>query len=64
MVKRLTSLCNKLAKGGIGVEGYIRSMQGKEGVRLLVRLRTSSARLLEPYLHMCIFSHNWSGILA
>ena len=37
----------KLAKNGAGVERYVRSVQGQEVVRLLFRLRTGSAVLLE-----------------
>ena len=37
----------KLAMNGAGVERYLRSVQGLEVVRLLFRLRTGSAGLLE-----------------
>ena len=37
----------RLAKDNTGVERYVRSVQGQESVRLLFRLRTGSARLLE-----------------
>ncbi len=37
----------KLAKNGAGVERYVRSVQGQEVVRLLFRLRTGLAGLLE-----------------
>ena len=37
----------RLAKDDTGVEKYVRSVKGQESVRLLFRLRTSSAGLLE-----------------
>ena len=36
----------KMAKNGIGVERYARSLQDQEGVRLLFRLMAGSAGLL------------------
>ena len=42
-----TLKCYELAKDGTGEEGYVRSVQGQESVRLLFRLRTGSAGLLE-----------------
>ena len=36
-----------MAKDEIGVERYVRSVQGQESVRLLFRLRTGSAGLME-----------------
>ena len=35
-----------MAKNDAGVERYVWSVQGQEGVRLLIRLRTGSAGLL------------------
>ena len=37
----------RLANDGTGVERYVRSVQGQESVKLLFRLRTDSAGLLE-----------------
>ena len=37
----------KLAMNGTGVASYLRSVQGQEVVKLLLRLRTGSAGLLE-----------------
>ena len=37
----------RLAKDEIGVERYVKLVQGQENVRLLFRLRTGSAGLLE-----------------
>ena len=36
-----------MAKNGAGMERYLRSVQGQEVVRLLFRLKTGSAGLLE-----------------
>ena len=38
---------HRLAEDNLGVERYVRSVQGQESVRLLFRLRTDSAGLLE-----------------
>ena len=46
----------RLAKDGTMVERYVRSVQGQENVRLLFRLRTSSAGLLEDKKRCRIFS--------
>ena len=45
--KKSTIEMVRLAKDGTGVERYVRSVQGQESVRLLLRLRTGSAGLLE-----------------
>ena len=37
----------KLSKNGVGLERYVKSVQGQEVVSLLFRLRTDSAGLLE-----------------
>ena len=42
-----------VAEDNLGVEGYVRSVQGQENVRLLIRLRTDSAGLLADKKIIC-----------
>ena len=47
LTTHLAKVLNRLAKDDTGVERYVRSVLGQESVRLVFRLRTGSAELLE-----------------